>query len=106
MNSLAHRSFELVSGRMTNARPHPGPLPQERENTLTLTTGSNGFPAPAWFVSRPKPETNAVKIADWSPSPRTLTLSRGERARVRASHFPESLFLGLALIIIASASLA
>ena len=81
--------FEMaLSGEM--ARPHPGPLPQEREND-SPRAGESAAPGKSTDSSgkiakaRSKPEA-----AEFRGSAAMLSLSPGERAGVRASVSPIS----------------
>jgi len=80
-----HPHSRIVRTREFNARPHPGPLPQER-----------GRHSPRWW--KPTPQgvgavlerrssnaTDATKAIDFSTTARRFSLSPGERAGVRAS---------------------
>jgi hypothetical protein len=85
-----HFREPLADGRITislleNVRPHPGPLPQEREKRSALS-GSAG---PVWCSLRLVSLINKAAIATreqrFHKGRSSVTLSSGERAGVRAS---------------------
>jgi hypothetical protein len=86
---------------MKNNRPHPGPLPQERENRSPLlgetdTVGCRAFAGVNWLKAATARET--LKLSERADS---CSLSPGERVRVRASvhhTFPRSLRLAKSLM--------
>ena len=70
---------------MKNDRPHPGPLPQERENHSprldeTDAVGGRAFAGANWLKAAKARET-----LELSESEDGCSLSPGERVRVRAS---------------------
>jgi hypothetical protein len=73
---------------MNNARPHPGPLPQERENRSTVA----GKAGSAQLFKRSKTKWSEVESAQMTHTFTSRTdacpLSPGERVRVRASVQP------------------
>ena len=106
MNSVTWQVVEGSKESVSNTRPHPDPLPQEREKGSPLAAKSNPLPERDRFTTNAKPETTTVKIVKFTETSRTLTLSRGERVGVRASQFLNSLFLGLTFTTIVSVSFA
>ncbi len=67
-----------------NVRPHPGPLPQERENLSPPPGGMDAFGFTTRFdQDGTKPATGAA-ADELSNSVRSFSLSPGERAGVRA----------------------
>ncbi len=82
----AHPS--CVDGGEKNARPHPGPLPQERENHPPLLGDADGFGF--WTPSKTNviSETKTRAASELSSDAAWPSLSSGERAGVRASVEP------------------
>ena len=68
-----------------NARPHPGPLPQERVNPSQLLDDNNEPRDSARSQSNYREATTARATHEWRGASAALTLSLGERAGVRAS---------------------
>ena len=68
-----------------DARPHPGPLPQEREKLSPRVGGADalGF-RPAYLTNDRKPAL-AVATSELHERADGCSLSPGERVRVRAS---------------------
>ncbi len=65
-------------------RPHPDPLPQEREKRLPRYDDAN-LPGSQTLRSANEPSpANATTTIDLSSAPRRCPLSPGERGRVRA----------------------
>ncbi len=75
-----------------DARPHPGPLPQERENHSAVA----GEPGRAQFALRleakPKETETTRETSELPESVDSRPLSPGERARVRASQITNFVF--------------
>jgi hypothetical protein len=73
---------------MKNARPHPGPLPQERENRATVADVTERVQ----LFKRTKTMWSEAALADGTPEfarrTNVCSLSPGERVRVRASGQP------------------
>jgi len=84
--SEAGKSFiNRETDECVNARPHPGPLPQEREKQVAVPANSSALHASAASVSFAE---NRIKRQNASVSPdhgERFSLSLGERAGVRAS---------------------
>ena len=68
-----------------NVRPHPGPLPQERENRRPLSRKPTALHAVMRFAATEPGVAIATKPNEFSSDVAPLTLSSGERAGVRAS---------------------
>ena len=75
-----------------NARPHPGPLPQERENYRPLSRKTNVLCSAKKFVANEQGAAMATKTNKFSRDAALLPLSPGERAGVRASVGSNSFF--------------
>ena len=70
---------------MMNVRPHPGPLPQERENRLQWA-GDASVPVDLRHLQVDSQKTaTAYQTHKFSSGVALLSLSPGERAGVRAS---------------------
>jgi hypothetical protein len=69
----------------TEARPHPSPLPREREKRWQRSLNTTPLGADAVFERTPNHATNATKAFELSSIVQNLPLSPGERAGVRAS---------------------
>jgi len=85
MNSLVQRLSGVVNGRMSNARPHPGPLPQEREDRSLINGSSSVVLDCVRFSKTASKATTALCVHEISEAFRTFTLSPGERVGVRVS---------------------
>src|SRR5205823_3123342 len=68
-----------------NARPHPGPLPQERVNCSPLSGDKNGIGARTHFRASLSEAAIAAAPENFPGAAAVLSLSPGERAGVRAS---------------------
>jgi hypothetical protein len=79
------RPHPLAKGNIFHNRPHPYPLPQERENRSTVARGF-GF---VQLAAHPQAKLNEGEIAreaiEFSATPDCCSLSPGEWVRVRAS---------------------
>ena len=79
------RLINEIPRSVMNARPHPGPLPQERGNR------SQGFIGAEVSGFSPRLETNHMKAGtgmvahEFFSDAQSFSLSPGERAGVRAS---------------------
>jgi hypothetical protein len=69
----------------TKARPHPGPLPRERENRSPRSWKNTFLGRRAVFDRKQTNAINATKTFDLSGTVQNPSLSLGERAGVRAS---------------------
>jgi hypothetical protein len=76
-------TFGLISG--LKARPHPGPLPQEREDRSRRWWINVALASGAAIARRRSNPTNATTAFELTGAARQLSLSSGERAGVRAS---------------------
>jgi len=75
-----------ISGGTIKARPHPGPLPQERENFCRADIGETGaFIRPPITGAIGKEAAKTEPTEELPASARLLSLSPGERVGVRAS---------------------
>jgi len=75
------------------ARPHPGPLPQERENHSPVTGDSEMTGSLALFGANDGKAVTAMTTTKFFGNAHSFPLSPGERAGVRASvttNFPAS----------------
>ena len=68
-----------------NARPHPGPLPQERVNCSPLSGDKNGVGARTHFRASLSEAAIAAAPENFPGAAAVLSLSPGKRAGVRAS---------------------
>jgi len=68
-----------------NARPHPGLLPQEKENPSPAFGNANAPGCRAAFPANDETAALAQGASKLSSGARNFSLSSGERARVRAS---------------------
>ncbi len=69
-----------------NARPHPGPHPQEREKHSPRFDDADSLGCPAVFFLKNKETEMTQSISEPPKDADTRSLSSGERARVRASN--------------------
>ena len=81
-----------------NVRPHPGPLPQEREKIIPSASASNRLGDQILVAVNHLVRVVATRACELSSGVTSLSLSPGERAGVRASvnkpqHFVSSLCL-------------
>src|ERR1035441_10249616 len=76
-------TFGLISG--LKARPHPGPLPQEREDRSERLWPAADLGGGAAFARKRNNAPNATSAFELTGAARMLSLSSGERAGVRAS---------------------
>ena len=86
---------------MNNARPHPGLLPQEKENHLPRSDNEDALGGRASFTANGKMAEIARATRELHEVPDCCSLSPGERVRVRASVktiLHSSLLLCLALV--------
>jgi hypothetical protein len=67
------------------ARPHPDPLPQEREKRSTVIGGRSRIPSAANFNALSKDAAKARAAFKHYENAHGSSLSPGERVRVRAS---------------------
>src|SRR2546421_6252483 len=74
-----------AEGYLMNARPHPGPLPQERVNRWPLFRDQRGIGARTHFRASLSEAAIATAPENFSNAAAVLSLSPGERAGVRAS---------------------
>jgi hypothetical protein len=70
---------------MMNVRPHPGPLPQERENRLQWAGDASMTVDLRHHQADSQKMATAYQTHKFSSDVALLTLSQGERAGVRAS---------------------
>ncbi len=75
----------MMSRGQKNVRPHPGPLPQERENYRPFSNKANRLCSAKQFVANEQSTAVAIHTNKFSRNGTSLSLSRGERAGVRAS---------------------
>jgi hypothetical protein len=68
-----------------NARPHPGPLPQERENHLPASGKATVLGPSISFHAKKKAAAIATAANEFWSDVERLSLSPGERVGVRAS---------------------
>ena len=68
-----------------HARPHPGPLPQERENLRRVLSQRQPSVLRQFSPANHQPAATGNPTSESSQRIRSLSLSPGERARVRAS---------------------
>src|SRR5437762_4032731 len=73
-----------------NARPHPGPLPQERVNCSPLSGDKNGVGARTHFRASLSEAAIAAAPENFPGAAAVLSLSPGERTAVSASVDPDS----------------
>ena len=81
--SASETISRLISGFYI--RPHPGPLPQEREEHSPRSWNTMPVGGPTVFEQRRNHATSANKAFELSDASGDLPLSPGERAGVRAS---------------------
>jgi hypothetical protein len=98
-SSLRSGAIQVFGGGATgqedsglNVRPHPGPLPQERENRKSVAGGENIVGGRGSSVNGER-LVAATAMLEESESVDGYPLSPGERDRVRASVSPYSAFL-------------
>jgi hypothetical protein len=77
-----------------NIRPHPDPLPQEREKDFPPTNASNGPGDQTRFNTNQFVSEIASKPCDLSRGVASRSLSPGERAGVRADVNSFQFFVG------------
>jgi hypothetical protein len=68
-----------------NARPHPGPLPQERGNDSPFSGEADASGYRTYAEANDTEAAFATVADNFSSTPAALSLSSGERAGVRAS---------------------
>ncbi len=71
-----------------NVHPHPGPLPQERENRHPFSRRTSMY-----FAANDPGSATAIKTNKFSRDTAWLSLSPGERVGVRAGIGSNSIFL-------------
>jgi len=74
-----------------DARPHPGPLPQERVNRSPFSGDKNASGVPSRFGASLSEAAVATVLENFSNAAPALPLSPGERAGVRASVSSDSI---------------
>ena len=79
---------ECAGENEVNARPHPGPLPQERENRSPMSGDTDALSFPNSCETKAREATIAKATSRFSDATALLSLSPGERAGVRASVEP------------------
>ena len=87
-------SWNHVLTQMTHVRPHPGPLPQEREAAITCLENPEVFlaiPAPRTLLATDNRTTEANRPAN---ALRKILPLLGERAGVRAGVHSDHLING------------
>jgi ATP-dependent helicase/nuclease subunit B len=67
-----------------DVRPHPGPLPQERENRLPLSGDTSASIDHAPFATNKEKPATATEAGETLEGAKAFSLSPGERAGVRA----------------------
>ena len=82
----------MMNRGQIDVRPHPGPLPQERENYRPLSRKTNMLCSAKQFVANEQGAAMATKTNKFSRDAALLPLSPGERAGVRASVGSNSIF--------------
>src|ERR1022692_365723 len=91
---------------MTNARPHPGPLSQERENRTQSPERTNDLPDGARFETKDRETATAIATNEILDSHDGFPLSPGERAGVGASVYsnfsPVSFVIAVTVLLCAT----
>ena len=75
----------IVLLKKLKARPHPGPLPQERENGFAVAGDCESVRFAAHSQAKWNPAEMALRVPNFRKSSGSYSLSPGERVRVRAS---------------------